>query len=176
MYVRALNFSFLPSIIGLITPNKATNPINPISTYQFSTLITIHFFKIWGNWIKDQSIFSLVIILLILMTFLLPLNQYWKNGSAKERCHAICVLFLKPKTCSHQNNRKPSIRAPGGLFIWSPFEAGFNRNGGGLCNLETTMASVLHKELECKVEKLKYKTFKVGQARIRIKSELPVGN
>ena len=31
--------------------------------------------------------------------------------------------------------------------------------GGGSCNLETTMASVLHKELECKVEKLKYKTF-----------------
>ena len=27
---------------------------------------------------------------------------------------------------------------------------------GGLCNLETTMVSVLHKELEYKVEKLKY--------------------
>ena len=29
----------------------------------------------------------------------------------------------------------------------------------GLLNLETTMVSVLHKELECKVEKLKYKKF-----------------
>ena len=28
---------------------------------------------------------------------------------------------------------------------------------GGLFNLETTMVSVLHKELEYKVEKLKYK-------------------
>ena len=30
---------------------------------------------------------------------------------------------------------------------------------GGLFNLETTMVSVLHKELEYKVEKLKYKKF-----------------
>ena len=31
--------------------------------------------------------------------------------------------------------------------------------GRGLFNLETTMVSVLHKELECKEEKLKYKKF-----------------
>ena len=31
--------------------------------------------------------------------------------------------------------------------------------GGGLFNLEKTMVSVLHKELEYKVEKLKYKKF-----------------
>ena len=30
---------------------------------------------------------------------------------------------------------------------------------GGLVNLETTMGSILHKELEYKVEDLKYKTF-----------------
>ena len=30
---------------------------------------------------------------------------------------------------------------------------------GGLYNLETTMVSVLHKELEYEVEKLKYKKF-----------------
>ena len=30
---------------------------------------------------------------------------------------------------------------------------------GGLYNLETTMVSVLHKELEYEVEKLKYKEF-----------------
>ena len=44
-----------------------------------------------------------------------------------------------------------------------------------LCNLETTMVSVLHKELEYKVEKLKYKKLDVMQTRIRIKSKLPVG-
>ena len=44
-----------------------------------------------------------------------------------------------------------------------------------LCNLETTMVSVLHKELECKVEKPKYKKLEVIQTRIRINSKLPVG-
>ena len=43
-----------------------------------------------------------------------------------------------------------------------------------LCNLETTMVSVLHKELECKVEKLK-KKLEVMQTRIRIKPKLPLG-
>ena len=47
---------------------------------------------------------------------------------------------------------------------------------GGLFNLETKMVSVLHKELEYKEEKLKYKKFQVMQPRIRMKSELPVGN
>ena len=50
-----------------------------------------------------------------------------------------------------------SLLSPhGGLFISSPFEVGV---GGGLFTLEKTMASVLHKELEYKVEKLKYKMF-----------------
>ena len=37
----------------------------------------------------------------------------------------------------------------------------FDRSGGkgGLFKLEKTMVSVLHKELEYKVEKLKYKKF-----------------
>ena len=38
-------------------------------------------------------------------------------------------------------------------------DGGFLERGGGLFNLEKTMVSVLHKELECKVEKLKYKKF-----------------
>ena len=42
-------------------------------------------------------------------------------------------------------------------------------------NLEKTMVSVLHEELEHKVEKLKNKKFSVMQLTIRIKSELPVG-
>ena len=37
------------------------------------------------------------------------------------------------------------------------------------------MLSFLHKELECKVEKLKYKKLEVMQPRIRNKSELPAG-
>ena len=59
------------------------------------------------------------------------------------------------------------LSPPGwGLFISSPFEGGlietgglFER-GGGLFNLEMTMVSVLQKELEHKVEKLKYKKFR----------------
>ena len=41
----------------------------------------------------------------------------------------------------------------GGGFI----EMGAYLRGGGLFNLETTMVSVLHKELAYKVKKLKYK-------------------
>ena len=37
------------------------------------------------------------------------------------------------------------------------------------------MVSVLYKELEYKVEKLRNKKLEVAQLRIRIKSELPVG-
>ena len=64
--------------------------------------------------------------------------------------------------------RKASHKPPGGLFISSQFEGGGgggNRDGGlilegSLFNLQNTMVSVLHRELEYKVEKLKYK--KVG--------------
>ena len=56
--------------------------------------------------------------------------------------------------------RKSSINLPGGLIISSPFEEGLIETGGlfemgGLLNLKTAMVSVLHKELDCKVEKLK---------------------
>ena len=47
----------------------------------------------------------------------------------------------------------PLLRPPGGLFISSPFGG----EGLNILNLETTMVSVLHKELEYKVEKLKYR-------------------
>ena len=51
------------------------------------------------------------------------------------------------------------------LLISTPFEGGlietgrraYLRGGGGLFNLEKMMVLVLHKELEYKVEKLKYK-------------------
>ena len=56
------------------------------------------------------------------------------------------------------------LSPPLGLFILSQFKAGGGVGGGlnrdgRLFNLEKTMASVLHNELECKVEKLKYKKF-----------------
>ena len=40
---------------------------------------------------------------------------------------------------------------------------------GGLFNLAKTTVSVLHKELEYKVEKLKYKMLEVMQPTIRIR-------
>ena len=45
---------------------------------------------------------------------------------------------------------------------------------GSLFNLVQTMVSVHHKELEYKVEKLKYKKLEVMQPGIKHKSELPL--
>ena len=63
--------------------------------------------------------------------------------------------------------RKSSIKPPGGIIYFKPIwgggggliETGGLFKRGGLFNLKTTMVSVLHKELDCKVEKLKYKKF-----------------
>ena len=71
-----------------------------------------------------------------------------------------------PMTRNHTVNPLLSPWGGGGLFISSPFvggggggliEAGDLLEMGGLFNFEKTMASVLHKELEQKVEKLKNK-------------------
>ena len=72
--------------------------------------------------------------------------------------------------------RKSYIKPRGeGLIYFKPISGGAYLRRRRLCNLETTMVSVLHKELECKVEKPKYKKLEVMQTRIRIKSKLPVG-
>ena len=62
-----------------------------------------------------------------------------------------------------QNYRKSSIKPPGTYLFEAHLRRGLIETGGEaylrggrLCNLETTMVSVLHKELEYKVEKLKY--------------------
>ena len=56
--------------------------------------------------------------------------------------------------------RKSSIKPIGGSYLFQAhLRRGLIETGGGLL-LEKTMVSVLHKELEYKVEKLKYK--KVG--------------
>ena len=44
------------------------------------------------------------------------------------------------------------------------------RGEGGLFNLATTTVSVLHKELECGVEKLKYEKLEIMQLRIKSSS------
>ena len=54
---------------------------------------------------------------------------------------------------------KSSIKSPQGACLFQAHLRGGWWGGGGLFNLETTMVSVLHKELEYKVEKLKYKKF-----------------
>ena len=51
----------------------------------------------------------------------------------------------------------------------------FESGGGGLFNLAKTMVSVLHKELEYIVEKLKNKKLQIVRPRIKNKSDLPVG-
>ena len=47
--------------------------------------------------------------------------------------------------------------------------------GGGLFHLAKKMVSVLHKELERKVEKLKHKKSKVIRPKIKNKFKLPGG-
>ena len=52
----------------------------------------------------------------------------------------------------------------------------FNRNcKDGLFNLAKKIVSVLHEELERKMEKLNYKKLEGIQPRIKSKSELPAG-
>ena len=81
---------------------------------------------------------------------------------------------------------KSSIKSPRGTYLFQTHLGGkggglmvLNRDGGliwegGIFNLAQTMVSFLHKELEYKVEKLKYKKLEVTQPRIKNKSELPV--
>ena len=62
-------------------------------------------------------------------------------------------------------HRKSSIKPPGLIYFKYIWSGGLDRDRGiiwegALFNLAETMVSVLHKELEYKVEKLKYK--KVG--------------
>ena len=65
-----------------------------------------------------------------------------------------------PKSVVSQITVNPQFSLLGGLFISSPFEGGGGLNRqGGLIWEGGTMVSVLHKELEYKLEKLKYKTF-----------------
>ena len=79
--------------------------------------------------------------------------------------------------CQNIITANPLLSPSGGIFTSNQFDGGggYLRGGGGLINLEKTMVSATHKELEYKVERLKYKRLEVMQPRIRIKSQLPVG-
>ena len=75
-------------------------------------------------------------------------------------------FFLRIVVISTVN---PLLSPPGGgVIISNPFEGGLNRDG--LFKLEKTMVSVLHKNLEYKVQTLKNKKFEVMQPRIKNKS------
>ena len=75
----------------------------------------------------------------------------------------------------HQATRqyhKSSIKHPIGAYLFQTHffggEGGWGLiETGGLFNLAKTFVSVLHKELECKAEKLKYKKLEVLQRRIK---------
>ena len=54
------------------------------------------------------------------------------------------------------NYRKSTIKPPGGLFISSSFEDWLNKDAGLISFRKDNGISVLHKELEYKVEKLRY--------------------
>ena len=80
-----------------------------------------------------------------------------KGTKAKKVCSIfefLCFLF------AHSDYRKSSIKPPPGTYLFRAHLTGGSLiETGGLFNLETTMLSVLHAELQYKVEKLKYKKF-----------------
>ena len=69
---------------------------------------------------------------------------------------------------------------PRGAYLFQiHFKGGLTETRGAfergyLFNLAKTMVLILHKELEYKVEKLKYKKLEVMQPRIKNKFEIPV--
>ena len=62
---------------------------------------------------------------------------------------------------SEYTYRKSSMKSPGGLIYIKPIWRGGGGliETGGLFNLETTMVTVRHKELEYILEKFKHKKF-----------------
>ena len=97
-------------------------------------------------------------------------TKKWDRGSSGGQFHTNhCILSTQASSLCLRNvvtvyftvlpakfnTVKPLLSPLGGLFVSSPFE-----RGEGLINWEKMMVSVLPKEVEYKVEKLKYK--KVG--------------
>ena len=74
---------------------------------------------------------------------------------------------------AHSVYCKSSIKPPRGGLIE---KGGLFEGGKGSWNVTKTMVSFHYKQLEYKVEKLKYMMLEVMQRRIKNKSELPVGD
>ena len=104
----------------------------------------------------------------------------WSNQSETVKyCEGIMILtvLVLLGITLHLNHYTVILwyASRGGLFISNPSDGGLDRDLGSLFNLAKTMVSVLHKELEYKVERLKYVKLEVMEPRIRNKSELQVG-
>ena len=67
-------------------------------------------------------------------------------------------FFLEQVNIQQYIPVNPLLSPPGAYLFQAHLRGGLIETGG-LFNLKTTMVSVLHKELDCKVEKLKYKKF-----------------
>ena len=85
-----------------------------------------------------------------------------------------------PRLENNKSTVNPLLTTPRGLLYFKHLGGGglIETRGllerGGLFNLaEMVVVSALHKKLECKVKKLKYKKLEVMQPRIKSKSELP---
>ena len=112
-----------------------------------------------------------------------PLKRY-RNWSSIELPGGLFIACSKRSDSGERCEVKKAHPSPlserleqASLFISNTFKRGLIRDGalilkGGLFNLAHTMVSVHNKELECKVEKLKYK---VMQSRMKSKSKLPAG-
>ena len=81
----------------------------------------------------------------------------WKHSIGTRQVYTYRTSSIKPPLGGGGAYLfQAHLREWGGLMETE----GLFERGGGLFNLETTMVLVLHKELEYKVEKLKYKKFR----------------
>ena len=129
---------------------------------------------------EKQYIFNTDLVTLLFFGFracLLPLlgapsGLLRSPPHGSPRATADSDIPIKTAICCLKSPPSPSVRGPS----TKPAAGGRLYLNGGLFDLEKTMVSVLHKELEYKVIKLSgTKNLGVMQPRIRIKSEPPVG-
>ena len=71
-----------------------------------------------------------------------------------------CRLYRPIKTIKDPTAERVKHSCFNGMFQWDYRKSSFDWGGGG-GNLAKMAVSVLHKYLECKVEKLKYKKLEV---------------
>ena len=101
-------------------------------------------------------------------------SAYYTWRERERACRPLLTWTLKWRLLLTSVN--PLFRSikppPEGLFISSPFEevGDLIETGGLIFNLEKTMVSVLHKELEYKVQKLKNK--KVGSHAVEDQNQI----